>query len=704
MADAPKLNGNEFLDESYYKINLAIDNANDSKQKSDTTEIKVATMQEQVNVELQVNNNDEEINLISSNKIKNNGKAIVSNISNTEEKPFNKNLLSQYQRVNMSYDSGDSNLSLHFVTDALMVDSSKKQIVGFWIRQSDLNALPANVNFYCPLICFNSNKQWSGVTDSVLSFEIPPASFSIGYTLTKSNPSQNATLKVVTKIGDWFFVEITHNTPPNFPYWSIFIGSRRLNSSIISSFKLDIMNLTLINANFALSSSIIYPNVDNYRVRKQELNDNLFKIQRQVFNSIYKENNLLTAMTNGKNQTNVLVPNNETVPFSNDFIPSVQRMNYSFSGTTNAYMEYKPKPFENGKTPAASVWLRKSQINSLVNLNLQFWLCSTDSNGAWAGVVGSNTNVQLSPSDFYVGFKADAKNSTDTFTLSLEVKSMVGDWIYIEWWMSRQPSVKYSWTPLVVIQGVTAGAYSGSLDMMNYRGINTEFGLSPLLINTIMKSKWAFKKWGAVGDSVTEKNFRTNKNYHDYIAEKINCFIYNYGVSGTGWRTPNGAGTGRPIYERISAMDPNLDLITVFAGTNDWGETGKPLVLGQFGDIDPTTSFYGAVDSVFSQLINKYPTKTIAAFTPLPRGDAFNGPNGSGITLEQVADVIIKVANKYSIPVLDLYRKSSLFPWNDTANEHYFKAVGQSSGDRLHLNDAGHQILADKILTFLNML
>ncbi|MBL3250348.1 SGNH/GDSL hydrolase family protein, partial [Klebsiella pneumoniae] len=103
------------------------------------------------------------------------------------------------------------------------------------------------------------------------------------------------------------------------------------------------------------------------------------------------------------------------------------------------------------------------------------------------------------------------------------------------------------------------------------------------LINTITKSKWAFKKWGVIGDSITERNFRTNKNYHDYIAEKINCFVYNYGVSGTGWRTPNGAGTGRPIYERIGAMDPTLDLITVFAGTNDWGETGKPLVLGQFG-------------------------------------------------------------------------------------------------------------------------
>ncbi|MGE7891239.1 right-handed parallel beta-helix repeat-containing protein [Bacillus cereus] len=38
MADAPKLNGNEFLDESYYKINMGIDNANSALNRSLTAE------------------------------------------------------------------------------------------------------------------------------------------------------------------------------------------------------------------------------------------------------------------------------------------------------------------------------------------------------------------------------------------------------------------------------------------------------------------------------------------------------------------------------------------------------------------------------------------------------------------------------------------------------------------------------------------
>ncbi|MCC2361667.1 hypothetical protein LKM19_12950 [Bacillus cereus] len=39
MADAPKLNGNEFIDESYYKINMGIDNANEALKKSFQAEV-----------------------------------------------------------------------------------------------------------------------------------------------------------------------------------------------------------------------------------------------------------------------------------------------------------------------------------------------------------------------------------------------------------------------------------------------------------------------------------------------------------------------------------------------------------------------------------------------------------------------------------------------------------------------------------------
>lgn len=48
MADAPKLNGNEFLDESYYKINLAIDNANEAKNNVIAVDSKSEYIQKQL--------------------------------------------------------------------------------------------------------------------------------------------------------------------------------------------------------------------------------------------------------------------------------------------------------------------------------------------------------------------------------------------------------------------------------------------------------------------------------------------------------------------------------------------------------------------------------------------------------------------------------------------------------------------------------
>lgn len=210
------------------------------------------------------------------------------------------------------------------------------------------------------------------------------------------------------------------------------------------------------------------------------------------------------------------------------------------------------------------------------------------------------------------------------------------------------------------------------------------------------------KKWSCLGDSITEVNFRTNLHYHDYIAQWTGCFVNNYGKSGTGWFVP---GSGQPFYQRISGIDSSSDIITVFGGINDWNGVGKTLVLGSYGDTNPAGSFYGAVDNTLSQLVSTFPTKTIAVITPIPEATSFNGGTSSGgYTLQQVVDAIIQVCNKYSIPVMDLYRNSGLFPWNSTANNTYFKDPGTDAPDGLHPNDAGHKVIAYQIRNFLEKL
>lgn len=215
-------------------------------------------------------------------------------------------------------------------------------------------------------------------------------------------------------------------------------------------------------------------------------------------------------------------------------------------------------------------------------------------------------------------------------------------------------------------------------------------------LTKIRLSKWAGKKWNCLGDSITERNVRTVKNYHDYIANWVGCSVNNYGISGTGWFTPSTNGGTNYFYNRVASMDASADLITVFGGTNDWDEVGKTLVMGTMGDTNPETSLYGAVNDTITQLITKYPNKTIAVFTPLPRNNNWGNKTGGG-TLEQITQAIKDVCNKYSIPVLDLYHQSGIQAFN---SDYRLEKLP----DGLHLNDLGHYDLAEKILAFINSL
>lgn len=205
------------------------------------------------------------------------------------------------------------------------------------------------------------------------------------------------------------------------------------------------------------------------------------------------------------------------------------------------------------------------------------------------------------------------------------------------------------------------------------------------------------KKWVAIGDSITEVNFRTNKNYHAYVSDNVGGMtVYNYGQSGTGYY-------GRFNVESTVTQDP--DYVTVFFGTNDWqnSDAGNTKLLGAFGDTDNTT-ISGCVYLCLSQLITKFYNKRIAVFTPLPRSDNYGSnaaPNSRGFTLEQLAKVIKQTADHLSIPCLDLYHESNLPVWVYAGNQFYFTPPTGESADGLHPNDEGHKIIARKVQKFL---
>jgi lysophospholipase L1-like esterase len=205
----------------------------------------------------------------------------------------------------------------------------------------------------------------------------------------------------------------------------------------------------------------------------------------------------------------------------------------------------------------------------------------------------------------------------------------------------------------------------------------------------VISSFWSNKKLLFIGDSITDPTTAAVK-YVETVKEKLDCTIINNGISGSGYLSAN------PIHERIDALPNDADLIAVFAGTNDYGNYNG-VTLGAMGDTTNTT-FYGAVDLAFTNLIAKYPLKTIVVFTPLPRMFGEDA-NGVGKTLKDYAEAIKSVARKYSFPVLDLNNEGCFFADNATFRANYCVAA-----DGVHPNTEWHVILARKVIAFLNTL
>lgn len=213
-----------------------------------------------------------------------------------------------------------------------------------------------------------------------------------------------------------------------------------------------------------------------------------------------------------------------------------------------------------------------------------------------------------------------------------------------------------------------------------------------------LDSKLNKKKWLAIGDSITDYSFRpypTYKNFTQQLAEKYNMTVYNYGQSGTGFY-------GRfNVADTITQSEDDMDFITMFMGTNDWGNiqvvpNNKPL--GVFGDTG-TSTIAGCMNQAFSGLVTKFPRTPIYIITPLPRFDAWglNPPlNSQGYKLSELVALIKLYANHYSMRVLDLYYESN-FKCQTTA----MKDIWTVNGDGVHPNDAAHTKLMPLIENFL---
>lgn len=215
------------------------------------------------------------------------------------------------------------------------------------------------------------------------------------------------------------------------------------------------------------------------------------------------------------------------------------------------------------------------------------------------------------------------------------------------------------------------------------------------------------KKIVFLGDSITEGHGVANpeNRFVDRVAAKTGAICKNFGIGGTRIARQTIPSErerhDKDFISRVPELDEDADIVVVFGGTNDWGHGDAKF--GNFKDRDIYT-FYGALHILYTMLIEKYPESQIVVLTPLHRSrpnelepvtnaDNANKPQ----VLKDYVNAIREVAEYYSIPVLDLYKTSGIQPAIPVIREKYIP-------DELHPNDAGHGLLANRIIKFLETL
>lgn len=198
---------------------------------------------------------------------------------------------------------------------------------------------------------------------------------------------------------------------------------------------------------------------------------------------------------------------------------------------------------------------------------------------------------------------------------------------------------------------------------------------------------WGNFKWCAVGDSLTEKNNKSEIFYHELISNFTGINVVNMGVSGTGYAA--GEGENKAFYQRVSEIPTDSDVITIFGSFNDIA-TGKPI--GNINDTD-TNTLAGCINTTIDNIYNRIPLAKLAILIPCP-WYGFNPYNGAAAGNNYV-NMLLAICNKRGIPAVDLYHTSGLRPWDETFRQLVYDKDNYGG---THPNEIGHEMLAAPIL------
>lgn len=196
-------------------------------------------------------------------------------------------------------------------------------------------------------------------------------------------------------------------------------------------------------------------------------------------------------------------------------------------------------------------------------------------------------------------------------------------------------------------------------------------------------------KWCCIGDSLTEHNSKTAKNYEQYVSEKTGITVINLGVSGTGYKA------GNNFYNRVQYIPLDSDVVTIFGGGNDL-YANTPL-----GNITDTgfNTLCGCINETIDAIINRIPTVSLGIITPTPWADF--PPTAPNNEMDLYSQALVEICKRRSIPYLDLYHCSNLRPWTKEGRDACYT---KDDGNGVHPNEQGHKLIAPRFKALLESL
>lgn len=237
----------------------------------------------------------------------------------------------------------------------------------------------------------------------------------------------------------------------------------------------------------------------------------------------------------------------------------------------------------------------------------------------------------------------------------------------------------------------------------------------PITLKQMVTPKCRFKKILVLGDSITTDYYG---NYKKWVTDLIDEGFFpedvnNNSQHATGFvarydNQPN------DFISRLTAVQnpETYDLVIVFGGVND---AIKLIPMGTDSDTDYTTYLNPAVKYFYKYLCTNFINARIGVCLPLPCSTQNREASVIGV-LYQYSEFYKKVAESYSLPVLDLTNHSGFYPDANKDNiidydaaqafrNRWTLVVGQYAADGIHpTEEYEKKFLAPMIKKFIESL